>query len=118
MADDAKSSRKPSRRPKKDALAEPLAVVGIGVCAASFRAMLALFAGMQEGLGAAFVIAVLQQDGLSVVTVVEAMSAQARDAVIKAEDGERLQAGHIYVGGGSELITITDGHIVYHRPGT
>lgn len=111
MADQKDPRKKPSRRPSKDPTTEPLAVVGIGVCAASFRALLALFSGMDDGLGAAYVVAVRQQDGLSVDTVVEALEAQTPQNVKKAENGERLQPGHIYIGGGTEIITVTDGHI-------
>lgn len=103
--------KKPARRTGRDAQSEPLAVVGIGVCAASFRALLALFAGMTDGLGVAYVVAVRQQDGLSVDTVVEALTEQTSQQVKEAEDGERLQPGHIYIGGGNEVITLTDGHI-------
>jgi two-component system CheB/CheR fusion protein len=66
---------------------------------------------MADGLGAAYVVAVRQQDGLSVDTVIEALVAQTQHHVKKAEDGERLQPGHVYVGGGTEVITLTDGHI-------
>ena len=111
MAEPKDKRKKPSRRPSKDPPSEPLAVVGIGVCAASFRALLSLFAGMHDGLDAAYVIAVRQQDGLSVDTVEEGLAEQASLQVNKAESGDRLEAGHIYVGGGNEVITITDGHI-------
>ena len=111
MADPKAKQKKPSRRPSKDHPAEPLAVVGIGVCAASFRALLALFAGMSTELGAAYVVAVRQQDGLSVDTVVDELSAQTKQPVKKAQDRDRLLPGHIFVGGGTEVITITDGHI-------
>jgi len=111
VADTKDKQKKPSRRPSKDPQTEPLAVVGVGVCAASFRALLAMFSGITDGLGAAYVIAVRQQDGLSVDTVVEALQAQTKQPVKKAENGERLQSGHIHVGGGHEVITITDGHI-------
>lgn len=111
MADRADKRKKPTRRPKKDPQAEPVAVVGIGVCAASFRALLTLFEEMHDGLEAAYVVAVRQQDGLAVDTVVEALAAHTSYAVKKAEKGDRLEAGHIYVGGGNEVLTLTDGHI-------
>jgi two-component system CheB/CheR fusion protein len=103
--------KKPSRRSRKDQPTEPLAIVGIGVCAASLRSLVSLFAGLSSDLGASFVVAVRQQDGLSVDTVVEALERQTELPVKAAENGERLEAGRIYVGGGSELITLTDGHV-------
>lgn len=111
MADRADKQKRPSRRVRKDPKSEPLSVVGIGVCAASFRALLSLFAAIQDGLDAAYVIGVRQQDGLSVDTVVEALKEQTKFQVKRAADGDRLQAGCVYVGGGNEVITITDGHI-------
>jgi two-component system CheB/CheR fusion protein len=66
---------------------------------------------MHDGLDAAYVIAVRQQDGLSVDTVLEGLAEQTKQPVQKAKNRERLQPGCIYVGGGDEVITITDGHI-------
>ncbi|MFL6760945.1 MAG: CheR family methyltransferase [Sphingomicrobium sp.] len=111
MADIEQKQKRPSRGPKKDPRTEPLCVIGIGVCAASLRALVTIFADMHDGLDAAYVVAVRQQDGLSVDAVVEALEEQTLDRVKKAENGERLQPGRIYVGGGDQLITITDGHI-------
>jgi two-component system CheB/CheR fusion protein len=88
-----------------------MAVVGIGVCAASMPSLLALFNELRSDLGAAFVLAVRQKDGLTPAAVVEELAEQVSLPVRVAEDGERLLAGTIFVGGGSELITITDGHI-------
>jgi len=101
----------PSRRAKQDQSLEPLAVVGIGVCAASLRSLLALFSDLSDKLRASYVVGVRQQDGLSVDTVVEALTGQTKLQVRKANDGDRLQSDTIHVGGGNELITITDGHI-------
>jgi two-component system CheB/CheR fusion protein len=100
-----------AKRSRKAAQPEPLAVVGIGVCAASFRALLSLFSNIHEGPAAAYIVAVRQQDGLSVDTVVEELAGQTNHQVKKAEDGEALQPFHIYVGGGDEVITLTDGHV-------
>lgn len=110
MAEKGGKSRATARSGKSET-EQQLAVVGIGVCAASFRALLTLFATMTEGLGAAFVIAVRQQDGLIVDTVVEALAGQTKLQVRKAANGQMLEAGNVYVGGGSEMITVTDGHI-------
>ena len=111
MAERDSRLKKPSRRSKKDQPTEPLAIVGIGVCAASLRSLLSLFAGLSNELEASYVIAVRQQDGLTVDTVVEALARQTELPVKAAEDGERLESGRIYIGGGSDVITLTDGHV-------
>ena len=103
--------KKPAKRARRDPESGPLAVVGIGVCAASFRALITTFSAIREGLGAAYIVAVRQQDGLSVDTVVAELKAHTSHHVKKAQDGEPLQADQIYVGGGDEVITLTDGHI-------
>jgi two-component system CheB/CheR fusion protein len=108
--------KKPSRQAKPEQHVEPLAVVGIGVCASSLESLLTLFRNL-DGFGAAYVVAVRQQDGLSVDTVVEALSSATRLPVKKATDGDRLQPSTIHVGGGSDLVTISDGNIVV-RPAT
>ena len=110
MAERNNKIRKPSRQSRKDRPAEPLAVVGVGVCAASLKSLLSLFNAL-DGLGAAYVVAVRQQDGLTVDTVVDALAKATKLPVRKALDGDALEAGTIHVGGGSDLITITDGHI-------
>ena len=111
MADRDEKAGKPAPRRRKQAPAEPLAVVGIGVCTASLRSLQQLIAGLDENLGAAFMIAVRQQDGLRVDTVVEALRGQTRLPVGIAANGEKLEPGHVYVGGPGDLVTITDGHI-------
>ncbi|HEX6741641.1 MAG TPA: CheR family methyltransferase, partial [Sphingomicrobium sp.] len=111
MADRETTLKKPSRRPKKDQATEPLAIVGIGVCAASLRSLISLFVGLGQDFGAAYVVAVRQQDGLLVNMVVDALAAQTTLQVKAATDGEKLEPGTVYVGGGSDIITLTDGHI-------
>ena len=111
MADKGRKVKKPARRRKRDGGGEPMAVVGIGICAASMPSLGALFDRIADDLGAAYVIAVRQRDGLTPNAVVEELSRRSSLQVRIAEDGERLQAGTVYVGGGSEVITITDGHI-------
>ena len=54
----------PARRSAQSPGSEPLAVVGIGVCAASLHSLLTLFGQITDDLGAAYVIAVRQQDAL------------------------------------------------------
>jgi two-component system CheB/CheR fusion protein len=108
---DREPRQKKTQRRRKDSSGEPLAVVGIGVCAASLRALLSLFGSIQDGLGAAYVIAVRQQDGLTVETLIEELVSQTKLAVSKAGNGDRLLPDHIYVGGGNEVVTLTDGHL-------
>lgn len=94
---------------------EPLVVVGIGVCSASLRSLEQLFVGLGHDLDAAFMIAVRQQDGLSSGTVVETLAKQTSLPVKLARNKERIEAGHIYVSGPDDLITVTDGHIAVRR---
>ena len=75
----------------------PTVIVGIGVCAASLRSVQALFADIGPGLGAAYLIAVRQEEGLSVDTVVDVLKRGAPLPVKVAADGELIEANHIYV---------------------
>ena len=90
---------------------EPLAIVGIGVCAASLRSLIKLFDQIGGNLGASYIVGVRQQDGLTPAAVVDELSPHTALPVELAREGEKLAAGKVYVGGGSELIAITDGHI-------
>ncbi|HVU29191.1 MAG TPA: CheR family methyltransferase, partial [Sphingomicrobium sp.] len=117
MADRGSKAKEPSRTGKRPPRSEPLAVVGIGVCAASLDSLLTLFSGLTNGLLPSYVVGVRQQDGLSVDTVVGALTNRISLPVRKAQDGDRLEPGVVHVGGGAELITISDGHIVV-RPAT
>lgn len=117
MAERNGSKAKPARRPKQDRPGGPLAVVGIGVCAASLPSLVHLLAELPEDLGAAFVVAVRQQDGLTVRRVIEALADRTAFAVKIAEDGERLAPNLVYVGGPDDLVTFADGHIST-RPAT
>ncbi len=105
----------PARRSAQSPGSEPLAVVGIGVCAASLHSLLTLFGQITDDLGAAYVIAVRQQDALSPAALMEKLSPHVSLPLEIAKDGDRLVAGTIHVGGGSDLITITDGHIRIRR---
>ena len=67
--------KKPSRQTRQQQHADPLAIVGVGVCAASLESLLTLFRSL-DGIGAAYVVAVRQQDGLTVDTVLDALTAQ------------------------------------------
>ncbi|HEU4960201.1 MAG TPA: CheR family methyltransferase [Sphingomonas sp.] len=89
----------------------PMAVVGVGVCAASLRSLEALFAELHGDLPAAYLIAVGQEDGIDVNSVVEALSQQTALPIKIAADGDVLEVGQIYVAGPDDLITIVDGHV-------
>ena len=65
MAEKDSKVQKPSRRRAAPSESEPLATVGIGVCAASLPSLSRLFRQIREDLGAAYVVAVRQQDGLT-----------------------------------------------------
>ena len=110
MAERNNKVKKNSGAAPQKRVGKPLAVVGIGVCAASLEALLTLFRDL-DGLGAAYVVAVRQQDGLTVDTVLDALCGVTKLPVRRGKDGERLEPGVIHVGGGSELITISDGNL-------
>ena len=76
MADRDQKLERPKRRPAKGAPSEPLAVVGVGVCAASLRSLEAMFSELGPQVGAAYVVAVRQQEGLTVDAVLEALASQ------------------------------------------
>jgi two-component system CheB/CheR fusion protein len=112
VADKDSKVKKPVRGSTKKAATEPAAVVGIGVCAASLRSLCDLFDNLDDDLGAAYVVGVRQQDGLTVKSVIKALGGQTQLVIKAAADGEKLEPGIIYVGGGSELITLVDGHLM------
>lgn len=87
------------------------AIVGVGVCSESLRSLESLFASLDADLGAAYLIAVRQLEGLNVSTVVEMLERQGSLSVKVAEDGERLAPNHIYVGGPDDMVTLEDGHV-------
>ena len=101
----------PVRKKKAVQSTAPVAVVGIGVCAASLRSLEEVFAGVGPEIGAAYLVAVRQQEGLSVGTVVDVLKRKSSLPVKVASDGEAIDANHIYVGGPDDMITITDGHV-------
>lgn len=103
MVDKTPSGKKKAGAGKPDADAKPLAVVGIGVGMASLRSLETLFAKLNPDLDAAYVIAVRQQEGLTVQRVIQAISAQARAPIKIAAEREKLERGHIYVGGPDDI---------------
>lgn len=51
----------------------PLAVVGLGVCARSLPTFRTIFEELTKPMGAAFLVAVRQNEGLDVATVMDAL---------------------------------------------
>lgn len=90
---------------------EPRAIVGIGVCAIALSSLQQLFKKLKHDLGAAYVVAVRQWDGLSADDVVASLSGHKKFRIRKASNGAQLEAGVVYIGGGSDLITIADGSL-------
>src|SRR3712207_6273124 len=117
MADRDQKLDKPRRRGRKVQPDKPLAVVGIGVCSDSLHSLEVLFASLGPDLGAAYVIAVRQLEGLSVETVVKSLSRRGTLPVKVAEDGETLEPNRIYVGGPNDMVTLEDGTL-RTRPAT
>lgn len=111
MAERDETTKGTKRKRKPASSQKAAAIVGVGVCSGSFRSLEELFASLPNDLDAAYVIAVRQQEGLSVDTVVEALSRQSQLAVTVAKDGERLEPNHVYVGGPDDLVTFEDGQI-------
>lgn len=89
-------------------------VVGIGVCAASLGSLETIFASIDPAIGAAYLVAVRQQEGLDVGTVFDVLTGLASLPVSIGKDGERIEVNHIYVGGPDDLIAIDDGHLRIH----
>ncbi len=88
-----------------------ITVVGVGVCLASLPSLEQLFADIDPDLGAAYLIAVRQTEGLDVATVVDVLSAQRSLPVSIGVDGELIEPNHIYIGGPDDVIGLTDGHL-------
>ena len=106
-----RSTRSSGQTPSSGADAAPFAVVAVAVCSASLGSLETLFTALEPGMGAAYVIALRQQDGLTVDAVVETLTGVGRIPVSVALDGERLQPDHVYVGGADQLTTVVDGHM-------
>ena len=115
MADRDDKLSKPKPAQQKGRRVQPMAIVGVGVCSQSLRSLKELFAGLTTDLGAAYVVAVRQLEGLSVETVVDILSQQGGLPVKVARDGERLEPNHIFVGAPDNMVTIEDG-VLRTRP--
>ena len=101
----------PAAAQEGEARQTTMPVVGIGVCAISLPSLGALFAGIGPDLHAAYLIAVRQQEGLDVGTVIEVLTRRSRLPVSIGRDGQRLEPNHVYVGGPEDMIAIKDGHL-------
>ncbi|SER11093.1 two-component system, chemotaxis family, CheB/CheR fusion protein [Faunimonas pinastri] len=106
--------REPSQEQNQEGSAKLMAVVGVGVCVASLRSLEALFAELDSTTGAAYLIAVRQQEGLTVEAVLDVLKRQSSLEIDIARDGEKLEPNHVYVGGPDDMIAITDGHLRIH----
>lgn len=111
----AERNGKPARAPRRGKAALSVPVVGIGVCALSLGSLETLFRDLGKDLGAAYVVAVRQNDGVTIETVVQALCGASGMPVVVAGDGAELKPDHIYVGGPDDLIAVTDGHIKAKR---
>jgi len=90
---------------------QPSGIVGIGVCAASLRSLATIFSSLGPGANAAYVIAVRQEEGLTVDAVLELLHAHSPLPAKLGENGERLRPGQIYVGAPQDMITIERDHL-------
>ena len=107
----AQSKAPRSKRTSARTGSSPVAIVGVGVCRASLSSLQRLFAELPKDLGAGYVIALRQLDGLTVDTVIEAVAGRSKTPIKVAAEGEKIEAGHIYIGDPDDIITITDGTI-------
>ncbi len=117
MSERDEKLRKPAKRRRKVQADQPLAVVGIGVCSESLASLEQLFEGIDPDLGAAYVVAARQLEGLSVDTVLESLSSHTSLPVKVAATGDRLEPNFIYVGGPDDMLTLEDGEL-RTRPAT
>lgn len=115
MAERDKNTTEAKRKRKAATPQDISAIVGVGVCSESLRSLEKLFASLGGDLNAAYVVAVRQQEGLSVEAVTEALSRQSPLAVTVAKHGEKLEPNRIYVGGPDDVVTFEDGQI-HTRP--
>lgn len=89
----------------------PTVLVGVGVGAPSLDSLARLFAGLGPQSDCAYLVAVRQQEGLSVGTVLEVLKRDSSLRVKVAGDGDLIEPNHIYVGGPDDILTIEDGHL-------
>jgi len=93
------------------------AVVGVGVTAASISSLETMFAGIEPGSGASYIVAVRQRDGLEVSRVLEVLRRGSQLPVTIGANDERVEPDHIYVGGPDDMIALSDDRLRV-RPAT
>lgn len=96
---------------------KPIVVVGIGVSASSLQSLEQIFSDIDPDLGAAYLVAVRQQEEIDVSAVLEVLKRQERLTVTVAVEAEPVVSNHIYVGGSNDMVTLEDGHL-HVRPAT
>ncbi len=89
----------------------PTAVVGVGVGLRSAQSLERMFAAVRPDLNAAFVVAVRQDEGLQIQTVVEILTRATQAPVQIAVDGDPLTPNRIHVGGCDDMITVEHGEV-------
>ena len=91
--------------------AAPRACVAVAGAAAELPAIAGLFAAMQPGAGAAFVVLLHRQDGLPAERAVQAIAAAGALPASLAADGAPLEPDHVYVAGEADLVTVEAGRL-------
>lgn len=87
-----------------------VAVVGIGVCAVSLRSLEFVLTNVDPQLGAAYLIAVRQEEGLDVATVLDVLGRSALPVKIGV-DHEQIRPNQIYVGAPDDMIALEAGRL-------
>jgi two-component system CheB/CheR fusion protein len=86
------------------------ACVAVGASALGLQSLCALFAAMPADTGAAFVVAVREEDSPLPSSVVDQLAAVTAMPVRLGQEGNRLVANHVYVANGG-LMTVQAGQI-------
>ncbi|MBP0495347.1 CheR family methyltransferase [Pararoseomonas indoligenes] len=101
--------------------AAPVAVVGLGVSAATFQALVRLFSIMPRESGAAFVIVSESREAIDTAALIRALNENGGPAAGLAADGDRLVADRILVAPVGTMTTLEDGRLriapAEERPG-
>ncbi|HEX6998268.1 MAG TPA: PAS domain S-box protein [Gammaproteobacteria bacterium] len=88
-------------------------VVGIGAAARGMKALRDLLGGLAPDSPLAIVVVFRHSD--SPARPVEALAAGRPLAVVEAEPGQRLEAGHVYVASGQKAVSVQDGALRVER---
>ncbi|WP_338665172.1 CheR family methyltransferase [Pararoseomonas sp. SCSIO 73927] len=91
--------------------AAPVAVVGLGVAAASFRSLLRLFSLMPRESGVAFVVVSESREAIDAAALVRALNEGGGPRARPAADGDRLMADQVHVAPNGTMTTFEDGHL-------